>query len=371
MMRLMRFIFISMSCAAILACSSDEGPKAGAAGNAMPVIVANVLQKDAPQVVQVFASLYAENDAKISSEISGNIAKVSFKAGDWVPVGTVLMNIDSRTQEAKLQQAQADAELSKVELDRAQNLYHRGAQSKQELDKAQATFKAQQAAVAIAKADVDKTIIIAPFSGRLGAKTLSIGDYVSPGTFLLEIVDKKHLKIQYTVPERYLPDLAVGQMVQIKSIAFPNDVFAGVVDFVSPFVDKDTRTVQVEALVPNEDERLSPGLSASVVHSMGVDPKALVIPEEALVPSIEGLTVFRVVNDEKNQTARVQKVSVEVGSRYQGLAQIRSGLEATDQVVTQGQQKLRDGAMIKIITPEMMKQLMEPKAAGVKPEEDK
>jgi len=341
------------------ACNDSSKGEQNLAGMAMPVLATTVIQQDMPNTVRVFGNVYAQNDTAISSEISGNIAHIAFKEGNLVKQGTVLVTIDSRTQQARLQQAKADAELAKIELERAKNLFSRGAQSKQELDKASATFQAREADVAIAQAELDKTTITAPFAGRLGARNIAEGAYVSPGDVLVTVVDKRELKVRYSVGERYLSALKLNQAVSLAVDAFPKENFKGTVDFISPTVDETSRSILVEAVIPNADERLSPGLSAVVTHAMDITPQALIVPEEALVASIEGQNVYRIFKDDKTEQLRVQKVLVDVGARADGVVQIINRLNANDQIVVQGQQKLRDGASVQIVDPAKLKEKME------------
>jgi len=346
---------------AITGCGDSSKNQQNLAGMAIPVIVTTVKQQDVPNKVRAFGNLYAPNNTAIASEIAGNIAAIEFKEGDLVKSGTELIRIDYRTQAAKLEQAQADAELGSIELERAKNLFQKGAQSRQEYDKAIATSKARDAEVAIAKAELDKTMITAPFAGRLGARTISLGNYVSPGTILVTIVDKQNLKIRYNVPENFLSTLKLDQPVILQVDAFPNETFTGAVDFISPTVDEKSHTILVEAQIPNQNERLSPGLSAVAMQTLGITANALIVPEETLVASIEGQNIYRLYTDEETKQLRVQKVLVEIGSRYDGLAQITSGLNAGDQIVLQGQQKLRDGATVQIFDPAKAKEKLEGK----------
>ena len=283
----------------------------------------------------------------ISSEIAGVIDSITFTPGAEAANGEVLLTLSHNAQAAAVAEADAQMRLAELELNRSQNLFDRQALPQQELDTAHATFAARQASVEIAQAELDKTTITAPFDGTLGALIVSLGDYVTLGTPLVGIVDKSTLKVRYSVPERYLSELALEQQVQLSIAAFGNEVFTGIVDFVSPSVDESTRTISIEARIDNEDGRLSSGLSVNLEHSLGLSPDVLVIPEEALMPAIEGYQVFRVSPD-----ATVQSVIVEIGSRAGGFVQIIDGLMLGDSIVTQGYQKLRDGMPVQILPAE-------------------
>ncbi len=308
-----------------------------------PVEVVTVRLGDIPVQVRAFGSLVAVDAGEVSAEIAGQIDNILFEEGQFVEQGALLIHLDSAIYEANLKSAEAEAALSLVNYERTSQLVERGAQSQENLDIAAAELASREADVAIRQAELNKTSLVAPFEGHLGARRISLGNYVAPGDPLVSIVNQKILKIDYSVPEYYLRRLAVGQTVELTTSAFPNQVFTGTVDFIAPMVSEATRSITIRALVSNEEEVLSPGLSVQVTHALGRVDQALLLPEEALVATLEGQIVYRVVND------RAVSTRVMVGSRVDGVAQITDGLERGDRVVIGGQQKIRDGSMVEII----------------------
>lgn len=345
----------------------------------VPVMAVAVEQRSMPVIVQSFGDLRAFAAADLSAESSGEIVEISFDGGQKVEAGTVLATIDNETQKANLQKAKADYELKQIEYNRNLNLVKRGAQPQQVLDVAKAELAASSAEVLAMQDALEKTTLKAPFTGRLGARVISIGQYVSPGQALIEIVDAEQLKIQFSVPERYLNQLAVGQQVDITTEAYRDRTFAGVVDYVAPSIDSVTRTIGVEALINNKDNVLSPGLSVQVSQVLAQDDAALVVPEESLVYSLEGASVFIAEDDpefeldervrkvilqqqsaQRNipvdelpplQIKKVKRVNVQTATFIDGIVQITDGLKVGQLVVTQGQQKLRDGAIVMLVDP--------------------
>jgi membrane fusion protein (multidrug efflux system) len=345
----------------------------------VPVMVIQVEQRVMPVMVQAFGDLRAYASANLSADSSGDIADISFEGGQKVTKDTVLVTIDNETQKANLQKAQADLELKQIDYTRNANLIKRGAVPQQELDKAKAQLAASNAEVLAALDALNKTYVKAPFDGRLGARVVSVGQYVSPGQAIVEIVDADRLKIQFSVPERYLSKLAVEQEADITTAAYPDRLFAGKVDYVAPSIDPVTRTISVEAVIENKEGLLSPGLSVQVAQVLEQNNQALVVPEEALVYSLEGPSVFIAEDDpefeldprvregileqqsaQRNipvdelpplQIKKVKRINVQTGTFTNGIAQITEGLTADEMVVTQGQQKLRDGAIVMIVDP--------------------
>jgi membrane fusion protein (multidrug efflux system) len=276
--------------------------------------------------------------------VEGSITELFFTEGQAVKTGDALIRIDDSLEQAKLAQAQAEVELNTVEYKRNESLLARKAVSSQEVDRTKATLDVSLAQLEIAKADLAKTLIKAPFDGELGEKLLSLGQYITIGETLVHIVDKSRLRLEYSVSEQYISKVALGQTISLISSAYPDETFQGTVSFISPYIDESTRTLKVEAMVDNTDGRLAPGLSVKLQHILGYTPNGYKIPEESLLPTVEGYRVY-VVKDNK-----ANSVTVEIASRIKGFVYIAKGLNPGDVVVTRGQEKLRDGAEVEIYT---------------------
>jgi multidrug efflux system membrane fusion protein len=323
---------------------SGKTSKGGFAFPKPVVTVATVTVSPMPIIVNALGSMVAENEADVASELSGTVTEVAFEEGTLVDKDTVLVQINDALQIATLAQRKAEEVLATLDYNRLKNLIGKGAISQQEVDKADANLKVAQANVAFAQAELNKTDIRAPFKGRLDVRNVSPGQYITSGQNLVRIVDRRSMKLRYAVPERYLSELAVNKPVTFVTTAYPNKVFEGKVSFVSPQVDVDTRTITVEAHFDNQDEILSPGLSGEATQVLSQNPNALSVPEESLVATITGYQVY-VIKDQK-----VTSRPVEIGSRTNGRVEILKGLEAGETVVARGQQSLRDGASVEILT---------------------
>ncbi len=311
----------------------------------IPVVTATpVVVSSMPMLVTALGSLMAENEADVASELDGTVKHVDFQEGALVEQGAILVQLNDATQAATLAQRQAEAALASLDNTRLRSLIGKGAISQQEVDKADANLKVAQANVAFAQAELDKTDIRAPFKGRLDLRHVSPGQYIKSGQNLVHIVDKSSLKLQYAVPERYLSQLALGKPVRFQTSAFPGKIFEGVVSFVSPQVDLDTRTITVEAHFDNPEEALSPGLSGEVSQVLSENPNALNVPEEAIVATIAGYQVYVI------EKKHVQSRPVTIGSRTNGRVEMLTGVKAGEMVVARGQQSLRDGSPVEILT---------------------
>lgn len=306
------------------------------------VLVTQVTTQDMPTLVRSLGTLTAIRSADIASEIEGTLESIPLVDGAFVKQGELLIKLEDDTEEAKLLQAQAQKQLRQIDYDRLKNLQARGAISKQEYDKSEADLKVAEAEVTLAQAELNKTIIKAPFDGQLTSSAYSVGQYITPGMPLVRLVDKSKLHIHYSVPQRYLELLKQGSEVTFETPAYPNEKFMGTVNYISPAVDIATRTIEVEALFDNPQGRLLPGLSGTVLQVLSITPNAMIIPEEALVPSITGYVVFRV------DDGKALSTPVEIGTRKNGSVQIVMGLKPEDVIVLQGHQNLRDGALVDI-----------------------
>jgi len=307
------------------------------------VEVATVEKTTIPVRIDALGTLVANADVPISPEVAGQVARIDFKSGDAVTKGTPLIELDDKISSAELKSAQAQLRLAEVNYKRMATLSKRHLQSQQVLDQALANLRDKQAQVEVRKAQLEKMSLLAPFDGVLGIRKVSVGDYVIVGQSLVNLIDTRHLKVDYHVPEHYLSQLKIGQPLVIRSNDLEAQKFQGIVTFISPIVDPTTRSVEIQATMQNDDGLLSPGMFVSVEQTLGADVDALVIPQECLVPTIAGDIVYKVVNN------KVIATNVQVGTRTDEVVQILKGVVAGDVIVSAGQQKLKDGMAVKII----------------------
>lgn len=308
-----------------------------------PIIAVEVIEvKEAnvPQQIEVVGTTIAEDYAKLSPEIGGVIAKFYADNGQHVRIDQPIIQLDDSIHRTQLKAAEADLAFSKQRYQRIEKLAKSGGESKQVLDNALAELQLKQADLAVKKSQLDKMVIKAPFNGILGARKVSVGEYVAVGEELIDIVNKQNLKVKYSVPERYLPQLKLEQPVTLTSSSYPNQVFVGKLSFISPSIDIDSGTVPLEAILSNSEERLVPGLFVQVLHNLGNKQQVLVIPQACLIPSFEGFNVYRVIDN------KVVSTPVSVGTRLLNWVEITQGLQLGDRVVLAGQQKVKDGSLV-------------------------
>jgi membrane fusion protein (multidrug efflux system) len=257
----------------------------------------------------------------------------------------VLVELDGEQARADLAVAQAALTESSSQLQRSRELYATKVLSDQQIEQIEATHAANQARVASARSRVSDTVIRASFSGRVGLRRVSVGSLVEPGTVITTLDDASTIKLDFTVPETVVASMKPGLDLEARSVAYPGLTFTGRVASVDSRVDPQTRSVIVRAVVPNDQGLLKPGMFLNVRLTRG-EADVLVVPEESLVPEQGDVYVY-VVGD-----GNVAKRRIQTGQRRVGTVQVTAGLEPGELVVTEGTQKLRDGASVEVVASE-------------------
>ncbi len=316
---------------------------APAAAGAVTVEAAKVGLQSLPQTITAVGSLRSDESVTVRPEVAGRISNILFKEGQHVGKGMTLVRLDPAINQAEVQQARANLKLARSKYDRAVELSQRNFISGQAKDEAENNLRVAEAAVALVEARLAKTEIKAPFSGVIGLRVVSVGDYVKEGADVVNLESIDPLKVDFRVPEIYMQQIQVGQTLTVSLDALPGKTFEGKVMAVNPLVDAAGRAVVIRAIVRNSDTSLRPGMFARVKLITRDEKEALVIPEQAIVPQGDEQYVFRVVD------GKVARVKVEIGQRRDGKVEIVKGLGPNDVVVTAGQLKLRDGMAVTVL----------------------
>jgi membrane fusion protein (multidrug efflux system) len=329
--------------------AAPVGKPAGAApggppgGMAQPVETARVVAVDLALDATAVGSLRSNESVVLRPETAGRISAINFRDGMAVAKGSLLVGLDAATQAAEFEQAKANLGLAQANQKRTQELFEKKFISQQSLDNTGAALKVQEAAVALAQAKLDKTRIKAPFTGVVGIRNVSVGDYVKEGQELINLEDISTLKIDFRLPESYLGQLKPGQSVEVSSDALPGQRFTAVLDAINPLIDTNGRAISCRAHLSNAGAKLRPGMFVRVRLILEQRSNVLLIPEQALVPDAKAPYVFRVSD------GKVTRTPVKPGIRRNAQVEIIEGLQAGDEVVTAGQLKLRDGASVRAL----------------------
>jgi membrane fusion protein (multidrug efflux system) len=314
--------------------------RGGPAGMQVPVETAKVQVGPIQRRLTAVGSLRSNESVIVRPEVAGRIAEIRFDEGQRVAHGQPLVVLDDSIYRAELEEAQASLELSQANYDRALDLLKRGAGTTKARDETLAELRQDEAALTLAKARLDKTMIRAPFDGVAGLRKVSAGDFVDVGQDMVNLEQIDPLKTDFRVAEVYLGAVRSGQRIEVGVDAFAGETFAGEVYAIDPLIDESGRSVVLRARLPNPDGRLRPGLFARVTLVLNERNDAIQVPEQALVPQGQDQFVFRVVDGK----AALTKVTA--GIRRDGMVEITDGLGPGDEVVTAGQLKIRDGAPV-------------------------
>jgi membrane fusion protein (multidrug efflux system) len=317
-------------------------------GFAMPVEAAEVTIDVAATTTDAVGSLRSTESLHLRPEVAGRIVSINFNEGQDVKAGDVLVEFDRSIEEAELAQAQAQLALAESEYRRQQTLRSRNAVSQAALDQAKAALDTGTAAIALAEARLSKRSLLAPFDARTGLRRVSPGEFVDAGTALVNLEDIDPLKLDFRVPERFLPVVQLGQKIGVAVDAFPDRQFEGEVAAIDPQIDEAGRSLVIRAVVKNDDLTLRPGLFARVTLTLETREDAIWIPEAAIVPMGDQITVFKVVEGADGKTS-AKTQPVKLGMRQPGQVEVVEGLAKGDKVVTAGVLKIGDGSPIQVI----------------------
>lgn len=337
-------IVILVAGAAALYWFATREPAANDGGNWQPppptVEVSPVETGTVVRTVEAVGTLRANESVTVRPEIAGRVTTIDFEEGQPVREGQLLISLDDSVYAAEVREKEADLKLADIEHARAAQLVTAQAAPVEVKDRALAELQAAEAAVDLAKARLDKTRIKAPFSGTVGLRHVSVGDFVNVGQDLVSLVEIDPLKVDFRVGEIHLSALAPGQTIDVRVDAFPEQQFEGEVFAIEPLVDVNGRAVVIRARLPNEHGRLRPGLFSRVSLIIDSAATALLVPEDAIVPRGDQHFVYRLVDG----TALLTEVVL--GKRQSRRVQIVEGVGPGDVVITAGQMKLRDGVAV-------------------------
>lgn len=331
----------------LASCTSADGqPKAegggGAGGDPPPMPVEVVVARGDTVVDAILATgqIEALQAVELRPEIEGRIAAILVREGTTVAKGRPLFKVDDAELRAEVAGAEAERDLARQSLARTRELLAQKASSQSELERAEATARGTEAQLGLLKVRLDRTTVRAPFAGVVGQRFVSLGDYVTTSTRLATVQSVSPQRATFQVPERYAERLQLGQRVTFRVAALPGKEFTGRVDFVDPVVQLPGRTITVKAQVPNPRRELQAGMFIEVRLATSVRPDAVVIAEDAVLP-LQGATFVWLAVDGK-----ATRRAVELGVRTPGFVEARTGVEAGEQVVVAGQERLSEGAPV-------------------------
>ncbi|QUJ69737.1 efflux RND transporter periplasmic adaptor subunit (plasmid) [Photobacterium sp. GJ3] len=304
------------------------------------VIVQPVVRQEVARLVEALGTVKSRESVQITAKVTEKVDRVHFEDGQQVNAGALLVTLTSGEQQAKVRAAQANLSEQQREYRRIEGLVRKNTVARSELDKLRTGIEVARAILAQNQAELEARTLVAPFAGLLGFRQISQGALVTPGMVVTTLDALDTVKLDFSVPERFLGQIQSGARVNGRVAAFPDLVFSGKVTGLNSRVDPQTRAVEVRARVENPQLLLRPGMLMTLTLTLEAR-SGLVVPEEAIIPR-QTKHFLMVVNGENV----VEQRPVQLGFRSRGEVEILSGVQEGEQVITRGMDKVRPGQTV-------------------------
>ena len=302
--------------------------------------------------LEAVGSVQAVQGTNLSAEVAGIVAEIYFKQGDNVKIGTPLLQLRANDDIAKLESLKATATLARITYNRDQAQFNASAISKQTLDIDKANLDVAVANVTQQQALVDKKLIHAPFTGRLGIRLVDVGQYLDAGTTIATLQALDTIFVDFFLPQQALDSLKINQKVTLKTDAYPTQTFTGAITVINPEIDTNTRNVLLRATLENPRHQLLPGMYVTVNVTTGLAQRYITLPRTSITFNSFGSTAYRVEDnglDEKGKPKLIAKQSfVTTGDTRGDQIVILKGVNEGETIVTTGQIKLRNGSPVTV-----------------------
>lgn len=329
----------------------------GAAYRPPPEAVTTVIARAEPwdETLRAIGSVTAVNGVTVTADLPGIVTRIAFESGRAVARGDVLVELDTRQEEAQLKASEAQRDLARLQLERIEGLRQKGVASQAELDQAQAAFTQAEARVGEVRATIARKIIRAPFSGILGIRQVNLGQYLSGGAPVVPLQSLQPIYVDFAVPQQQVEALRRGTRVSVTLDAAAGvaagDPLEGEVTAVDSVVDTTTRNVRVQATLDNRDGVLRPGMFVEVRAVTGAGTRVVTLPATAVSFAPYGDSVFVVESVSGPDGATylgVRQQFVKLGASRGDQVAVLSGVKDGEEVATSGVFKLRNGAAVMV-----------------------
>ena len=322
-----------------------------------PVMVVRSEQRDVVDRIRATGQLIAKAEATIAAQVEGQVTEIVVREGEAVESDSVLLVIDPERRQLEVANAQAQLAEARAELAVAKRNYQRtkrlskdNVASEARLDEdrtreslARSVTNGAEARLGLARRALEDATVRAPFSGLIARRHVSVGEYLSTGTALFDLVALDPIEVEFTLAEVDSSKVALGHPVEISIAPYPDETFAATVSMISPTIDPRTRTLRVKAELPNPDGRIRPGLFAHTDLGVSERRDVIVVPDDAVVQRASGAVIFRL-----DASGRVERLQVETGVHIEGWVEVRTGLMPGDLVVVRGQARIDDGVAVSV-----------------------
>lgn len=331
----------------------DQPATAAYAYPPVKVAVATVESREAPRSLTAVGELEAVRQVQVAAEAAGRVEKIYFQSGQYVHAGQILLKLNDAVEQGEIEQLKAKLKLHQAIYKRGHELAEMNAVAKEEVENALSNRDVTLGQIKQLNAKIQQKVIRAPFAGMIGIRKVHQGQYINIGEPIVSLVDTQNLLVNFNLDERIAPQIRQGQALKVALDAFPNQSFNAHVTAIDPLISK-SRTVQIQAQLPNSENRFKAGMFASVILNQDQAETALMIPETAVTYTAYGETVFVATMTDGKLLAH--KIAVKVGERADGWVEIKQGLKQGDKVITSGQLKLSDQMPIEALATDTLNQ---------------
>ena len=306
------------------------------------------------QSIYTIGNTKAVQGTILNTQVPGKINKIYFKSGDFVKKGDKIIELDHKEISAQLDGAIAQHKLNQINYERDIILYKKDMLPASKIDQDLEAIKTSQSKIDQLKAQISYHIITAPFSGKLGIRQVSIGDYLSPGSEITTLNTVSPIYINFTLSQQNLNLIKLGQKIIVKVSSFPKQKFDGIITSIDNQISDSTKGINIQATINNNKTHfiLLPNMFANIEITIGLPKTSFVVPENAIQYSLYGTSIFIVDEDNKKYDKPTAKqIYVKLGQRKGGMVAISSDLlKLNDQVITVGGSKItEDHTPIKIL----------------------
>ncbi len=315
-----------------------KGPGGGGPATAVNIFVTGFAQLD--NAVTSPGTVFPNEEVQLMPEASGRIVSLTIKEGGRVAAGQTIAKIRDNDLQAQLKKLNYQIELAKQTDARQKKLLEINAISREEYEITSNTLNTLAADKEFIETSLDKTVLKAPFAGKISFKNVSLGAYVTPSISLATLVQTNPVKIDFAVPEKYSTQLRLGSAVKFE-VEGQSQIYTATINAIDPKIDPNLRTLKVRAIAQNPNDRLIPGMFVKVTVDLDIS-QAIMVPTEAIIPILKGKKVYVM------QDGKVTEKMVETGLRTDKSIQITSGLVPGDSLIVSGIMALKKDAPVKV-----------------------
>jgi multidrug efflux system membrane fusion protein len=316
------------------------------------VSAAEVKTEAVPRFATGIGSIAAVHQVTINPEVGGRVTKIFFEPGALVKAGDPLVQLNDAPERGDLASYEAQARWAQTTLERSSQLAQRQFEARETVDQKQSQLDQARAMILKTEALIAQKLIRAPFSGQLGTRQVEVGQYLTPGARIVTLTDLSKLYVNFTLPSHMRAQISVGQSVNVTADAFPGRSFDAEITTIEPQISADTRTMTVQATMPNPDNALLPGMFVNAAVVLPPQPDVMILPETAVDYTLYGDSVYVIREDGRDANGKpifkAVRTPVRTGSRVSGKVAILEGLKPGERVIAAGQVKVQNGAQVAI-----------------------